>query len=356
MADLGDTRRDVGGLASAFDDGRVVLVNGDLLGGAQVLELDILKLDAQVLGDALAAGQDCDVLQHCLAAVAEARSLDGADLQRATQLVDDQGGERLAVHVLGDDQHWTAGLGDHLQQRQHVLEAGDLLLVDEDQRVAELAGHRVGVGDEVGGEVALVELHALDRVAAGVDGLGFLDGDGAVLADLLHGLGDDGADGGVGVGGDGGDLGDLLLVLHLDGHLRELLDNRLDCAVDAALEIHRIGAGGDVLQAFAVDCLGQDGGGGGAVARIVIGAAGNFLDHLGAHVLVGALQLDFLRDGDAVLSDERGTELLVNQDIASLGAEGDLDGLRQSGNTRQNRLAALVVILNLLCSHCFLYS
>ena len=86
----------------------------------------------------------------------------------------------------------------------------DLLLVEKDQGVLQDAFHPVGVGDEIGGEVAAVELHALDDVQGRFHALGFLDGDDAVLADLVHGLGDDLADGLVVVGGDGADLGDHL--------------------------------------------------------------------------------------------------------------------------------------------------
>ncbi len=68
------------------------LVIDDLLGAAEHVEADVLELDAQVFGDDLAAGQDGDVFQHGLAAVAEARRLDGGDLQAATQLVDDERG------------------------------------------------------------------------------------------------------------------------------------------------------------------------------------------------------------------------------------------------------------------------
>ena len=82
-----------------------------------------------------------------------------------------------------------------------------------------------GVGHEVGREVALVELHAFDDVEGGFDALGFFDRDGAVLADLVHRVGDDLADGGVPVGGDGGDLRDLLAVLHLLGDAGELGDD-----------------------------------------------------------------------------------------------------------------------------------
>ena len=73
-----------------------------------------------------------DVLEHLLAAIAEARRLDGADLERAAQLVDDQRRERLAVDVLGDDEERLALLGDLLEQREELLHVRDLLLVDED--------------------------------------------------------------------------------------------------------------------------------------------------------------------------------------------------------------------------------
>ena len=146
--------------------------------------------------------------QHGLAAVAEARRLDGRDVQRATQLVDHQGRQRLAVHVLGDDDQRLRGAGDRLEQRQQVLHRGDLLLVDQDVGVLERGFHALRIGDEVGREVAAVELHALDDFELRLHGARLFHGDDAVLADLLHRLGNDGADLRVGVGGDGADLRD----------------------------------------------------------------------------------------------------------------------------------------------------
>ena len=98
--------------AGALDDRRVLAVDRDLLGPAEVGELDVLELDAQVLEDRLAAGQDGDVAEHRLAAVAVAGGLDGADLEDAAELVDDQGRQGLALDVLGDDQQRLVGLGD----------------------------------------------------------------------------------------------------------------------------------------------------------------------------------------------------------------------------------------------------
>src|SRR4051794_12145697 len=47
-------------VAGALDDGRVVLVDADLLGAAELVQLDVLELDAELLEDRLAAGEDRD--------------------------------------------------------------------------------------------------------------------------------------------------------------------------------------------------------------------------------------------------------------------------------------------------------
>ena len=260
------------------------------------------------------------------------------DIERAAQLVDHEGGQRFAFDFFGDDEHRLADLGDLFEQREHVLEAADLLLEDQDVSVFELGFHRLGVGDEVGREIALVELHAFDHFEGGLDGLGFLDRDGAVLADLVHRVGDDLADGGVPVGGDGGDLLDLLLVLDLLGDLVEVGDGGLDGLVDAALDADGVGAGGDELQAFAVDRFGQHGRGGGAVAGGVAGLAGDFAHHLGAHVFIGIFQFDFLGDGDAVLGHGGRAEFLVEHDVAAFGAERGGDGAGELGDAAQDGL------------------
>ena len=71
------------------------------LGVAQVLDLHVLELDAEVFGDGLAAGQDRDVFEHGLAAIAEARCLHRGALQRAAQLVHHQRRQGFALNVLG---------------------------------------------------------------------------------------------------------------------------------------------------------------------------------------------------------------------------------------------------------------
>jgi hypothetical protein len=107
-------------------------------------------------------------------------------------------------------------------------------------------------------------------------------------------FGDHLADFGFAVGRDGADLGDFVVRgLDLLGVLLEVGDDGGDGQVDAALQVHRVHAGGNRLGAFADDRLGQNGGGGGAVAGDVVGLGGDFAHHLRAHVLELVLPVRF---------------------------------------------------------------
>ena len=174
--------------------------------------------------------------------------------------------------------------------------------------------------------IALVELHTLGEFEFEAEGVRLLDGDDAVLADLVDRLGQHFADAVVG-GRDGGHVGDLVLGVDFLGLLVDLGHGDLDGGLDASLEAHRVGAGGDVAEAFLDESLGQHGGGGGSVTGDVVGLGRNFLDQLGAHVLERVLQLDLTGDGHTVVGDGRGAELLVEHHVAALGAEGHLDGI-----------------------------
>ena len=263
-------------------------------------------------------------------------------LERAADLVDDEGGEGLALDVLGDDHERLAGLHDLLEHRQQVAHGGDLRADEQDVGVLEDRFHALGVGDEVGRDVALVEAHALDEVEVHAEGLALLDGDDAVLADLVDGLGDDRADLRVG-GRDGGDLGDLLLGVDLLGDVLDGGDGGFDGGLDALLERHRVGAGGHVAQALADHGPGQHGGGRRAVTGDVVGLLGDFLDQLGADLLVRVLELDLLGDRYAVVGDRGGAPLLLEDDVAALGAERDANGVGELVHAALERPAGLLV-------------
>ena len=307
-----------------------------------------LQLQADLLGDHLAAGEDRDVLQHGLATVAEARRLDGDGLEGAADLVHDQGREGLAVDVLGDDQQRLAGLHDLLEHGQEVLDVGDLLVGHEDVGVLEDGLHALGVGDEVRRDVALVEAHALGQLEVEPEGVGLLDGDDAFLADLVHRLRDGVTDGGVAAGRDRRGGRDLLAGLDVLGHAEQLLGDSLDGLLDAALERHRVRAGGHVAQALADHGLGEDGGRRRAVTGDVVGLLGDLLDELGPDLLVGVLQLDLLGDAHTIVGDGGRSPLLLEHDVAALGAQGDLDGVGEGVHPALETAAGLLVESNQL--------
>src|SRR5688500_2688408 len=136
-ADLADAALDVGLLALAVHHRRIVLVDHDALGAAEIVERRVLELEPDFLRDDLAAGEDGDVAEHFLPAVAEARGLDGCDLERPAELVDHERRERLALDVFGDDEQRTAALRDLLEDREQILHRADLLVVDQDVGVLE---------------------------------------------------------------------------------------------------------------------------------------------------------------------------------------------------------------------------
>src|SRR6202161_1722191 len=123
--DLGDAAFDVLLGADAVDDRGVLLLDADALSLAEHLHRDVLELDAEVLGDHGAAGQDRDVVEHRLAAIAETCRLDRCGLEAAAQLVDHQCRQRLAFDVLGNNDQRLAGLHHRLQGGEHRLPRGE---------------------------------------------------------------------------------------------------------------------------------------------------------------------------------------------------------------------------------------
>jgi hypothetical protein len=156
------------------------------------VERDGLELDAEVFGDELAAGEDRDVFEHRLAAIAEAGSLHRADVDVAAELVDDEGGERFAFDVFRDDQRaacrsWrpSRGSGACPSRLQIFFSWIRMYGVFEDRL------HRARRWSRSTGRGSPCRTACLRRRRASVSmRLAFFDGDDAVLADLVHGVGD----------------------------------------------------------------------------------------------------------------------------------------------------------------------
>ena len=133
--------------------------------------------------------------------------------------------------------------------------------------------------------------------------------------------------------------------LDLAGGLEQRVADGLGGGVHAALEAHRVGAGGDRAQPLVDHRLGQDRRGGGAVTGDVVGLGGDLLGQLGAEVLERVVELDLTSDGHAVVGDGRRAPLLVQDDVAALGAERHLDGVGERVDAALERAAGVLVEL-----------
>ena len=306
------------------------------------------QFQAQLLADDLTTGQNGDIPQHFLAAVAEAGSLDTDTGKGAAQLIDNNGGKGFTLDVLGDDDQLLAGLHDLLQQRQDLLNGSDLLIGDEDVSIINDSFHLLGIGHHVGGDVAAVELHTFHYFAVSLRGLALLQGDNTVGRNLLHRIRNQLTNGLI-PGGNGSNTGNIIAAAHLLAVLHYGSHGGIHGLLHALLHDHGIGAGGHILHALPHQRLRQQGGGGGAVAGGIIGLGGNFLYQLGAHVLESVLQLNILGNGHAVIGNEGRAIFFIQYYIAALGPQGDLDGIRQLIYTRLQCLAGFLTICYLLC-------
>ena len=116
------------------------------------------------------------------------------------------------------------------------------------------------------------------------------------------------------------------------------------------LSVHRVWPAATDLHAFAEDRLGEHGGGRGAVAGDVGGLAGDFLDHLRAHVFERVFEFDFFGDGDAVFGDGRGAERFFDDDVAAFGAERHRHRVGENIHAPQNRVPRISINLTILAA------
>mmetsp|Transcript_10008 Transcript_10008/g.12452 ORF Transcript_10008/g.12452 Transcript_10008/m.12452 type:complete len:261 (+) Transcript_10008:1199-1981(+) len=223
-----------------------------------------------------------------------------------------------------------------LQDGQNALNRGDLLVVNQDQWLGQDAFLRLGVGDEVWGDVSSVDLHSLDNLKLVVQGLSLSHGDGALLSHFFEGICHHLADASVAVGGDGGHLLNLCRLGDGLGDLLQFLQDELHGCVDATLQVHWVHASHDGLGAFTEDGPCQDRGGGGAISGHVVGLGGHLLDQSRTEVVLLVLELNGFGDCDTILGHLGCSKALLDDHIAALGAQGHGHGIGQAIGTLQH--------------------
>ena len=207
------------------------------------------------------------------------------------------------------------------------------LIADQDGGVFQNRFHLLRIGDEVGRDEAAVELHAFDHFKHGLGGFRLLDGDNALIADLLHGIGHEFPDGGVVVGRDGGDLRLLLSLFHRARHRLERLDRNLARPIQPALEIDGACAGHDIFDSISQNGVRQHRSRACPIADSIACLLGGLTEHLCSKVLVGILEAELLGDRDPVIAHDRCAERLLDQNRLRFRSE------RYSYRVRQERSA-----------------
>ena len=188
LTQLADACLDVILCAQSINDGGFILGDDDLACTAEILKGGVLKREANGLGDHFTGGEDCNVLQHGLAAIAKAGSLDGDRLEGATDVVDNQGCQGFALNVLGNDEQRLAGLHNLFQDRQQFLGVSDLGVDQQDVGILEDSFLAICVVNEVCREVAALETHTFGGLKGGVERVGLFNGHNTFGTNLLEGL------------------------------------------------------------------------------------------------------------------------------------------------------------------------
>ncbi len=231
------------------------------------------------------------------------------------------------------------------------MKARDFLVADEDARILELSDHFLRVGDEVGRQVAAVELHSFDHVERRFGPFGLLDCDDAFLAYFFHRVGEHVADGRVAVGADCAHLGDGRLLLRRSRKLLDLGDYARHSRVNAPLELHGACARLDELDALGENALRQDGRGGRSIARLVARLRRDLAHHLCAHVFELVEKLDFLGDRHTVLGDDRRAVALFDDDVSAARTERHPNCVGEGIYPVQNCVACVAAVGDLFGGH-----
>ena len=240
---------DISFFAAAVYDGGHFLADTYLAGSTQISYGSAVQFTAQLFADNRSTGKDGNILQHSLAAVTKARSLNGYGLKGATQLVHYQGSQSFTFHIFGNDQQFTAGLDNFLQHGHDVLDHINLAVRNQDVRIAQNGFHLLSISSHIRGDIATVELHAFHSFQAGLHGLGFFYGDNAVVANFFHGVCDQAADFFI-ASTDGCNLSLSFLGHNLLGNLLQAAYQCIYGSLDAFLHNHGVSAGSHVLHAF----------------------------------------------------------------------------------------------------------
>ena len=339
---------DLVGRSGTVHDNGILFLDLYLFCTAQLIHRSIFQLQPQLFADYLSARQDSDILQHFFSSIAETRRFYCNAGKRAAQLIDNQSRQGFAFDILCNNNQFLTRLNDLLQQRQDLLNSRDLFIGNQDVGIVDYRFHLIRICDHVRGNISPVKLHPFNHFAVGLSGFGFFNGDYAIGSHFLHCFANQFAYRLIA----GRNSGNTLNISSAGDFLRignHCLYSGIDCFLDSLFHDHGGSSRRYVFHALPNQSLGQQGCGSGAVACRIVGFDRNLFYQLRAHVFKRILQLDFLGDGNAVVGDQRRAEFLVQNHIAALGAQRDLDRIGKLIDADLERLSGVFAVNDLFC-------
>jgi hypothetical protein len=320
----------------------VFLGDFDLTALTQHALVWIVESNTDLLWNDCSSSQNSQIVQNGLSVVTEGWGLDSTHLETGLDLVHDQVGQWLALNVISDNQKWSLLFHGILQKLEDLLEWGDFVFGDKDQRLFELGLLWFLVVNEVRWNVASVKLESLNEFNLMLKGLALTDGDNTSVTNLLEKISKFLTDFFISVSRNRSDWLDLRTVFNFDWVLGDFLDDCLNCQIDTFLHFAKVDSSFDSFQSLSENGSGQDRGGGGSISSLVIGLVGNGLNETGTHVGKSIAELNGLSNSDTVLGDFDSTEGLVDQNVTSVWSKSDLDSICQSITALQHFVSGIV--------------
>ena len=228
--------------------------------------------------------------------------------------------------IFGHDQqgHISRPLAVDFKQFRHLVAVDQVPVGQEDVRGSEYS-HAAGIVDELRPLVEpALELQPLGHLKRGLGGGRRVEGVVALDAGVMDSPADNRAHFRVPVGRHGGDRGQRREVRRVygNGDAPEFGHDQSGSPPHAALESLRVGAGGDMAQALAVERAGEDGGCGRPVAGLGVGPLGDLLNKFDALVFPWVGDGNSLGHRHAVLGDQRRPDLPAEDHGVAAGSEG----------------------------------
>ena len=184
----------------------------------------------------------------------------------------------------------------------------------------ELRRLRFHIGNHIGRNVALVEIHTFHHFFGKPEGLRFFHGNHTVFAHFFHNIGDHSPHF-FGFGRDGGHLGDFFPAADFFGIFLENFYDIFFSRFHPLAHSDGIDSGFNEFQAFAHQSLRHQCGGGCSVAGRVVGFVSHFFHQFRADVFKLVFQLNVLGDSHAVIGDGGRSEAFVQNHVSSPGAK-----------------------------------